>query len=117
MAQPTLGMIGGVGKHSQINYEAGKRHPDAKYLCEIASVGADVLYILTGQRNEPVEPLVAPLDEPRLIHAIEIVERGLHEAGRVAAPSVKAGMISAAYEMLEMPEEATVGRILRLVKG
>lgn len=53
----------------------------------------------------------------RLERAVTIVEEGLEAAGRVARPEVKAGMISAAFEMLEEPSETTVGRILRLVKG
>ncbi len=57
------------------------------------------------------------LDVDRLELAITTVERGLDEADRVAAPDVKAGMVSAAYEILTEPTEAAVGRILRLVKG
>lgn len=45
-----MGAIGGVTKMSQINYEQDKRPPDAKYLEAVAAAGADVLYILTGQR-------------------------------------------------------------------
>lgn len=58
-----------------------------------------------------------PEDIQRLERAVTIVEEGLEAAGRVARPEVKAGMISAAFEMLEEPSETTVGRILRLVKG
>lgn len=57
-------------------------------------------------------------DGDRLEQAIEVIERGLAQAGRSASPSVKAGMVSAAYEILaEADEEVAEGRILRLVKG
>ena len=48
--QVEFGSIGGVKKLAQINYEKGARHPDSAYLAAIAAAGADVLYILTGQR-------------------------------------------------------------------
>lgn len=48
--QVEFGSIGGVKKLAQINYEKGERHPDSAYLAAIAATGADVLYILTGQR-------------------------------------------------------------------
>jgi transcriptional regulator with XRE-family HTH domain len=51
LSQTAFGEIGGVQKRAQINYEAGERQPDAAYLAAIAAAGADVLYILTGQRS------------------------------------------------------------------
>ena len=54
--QVEFGSIGGVKKLAQINYEKGERHPDSAYLAAIAAAGADVLYILTGQRSQPVPP-------------------------------------------------------------
>jgi len=52
--QEQLGVIGGVRKQAQLLYEKGERHPDSQYLAAIAAGGADVLYILTGQRSQPV---------------------------------------------------------------
>ena len=49
--QVEFGSIGGVKKLAQINYEKGERHPDSAYLAAIAAAGADVLYILTGERS------------------------------------------------------------------
>ncbi|AZB57232.1 XRE family transcriptional regulator [Cereibacter sphaeroides] len=51
LIQPELGQIGGVGKQTQINYESGKRSPDADYLTKIAAFGVDTLYLLTGVRS------------------------------------------------------------------
>lgn len=48
LSQSAFGEIGGVQKRAQINYEAGDRAPDANYLAEIAKVGGDVQYIVTG---------------------------------------------------------------------
>lgn len=53
-------------KLAQINYEKGERQPDAAYLAAIAAAGADVLYILTGQRTMPVGEVLKP-DEAALL--------------------------------------------------
>ena len=50
LTQSLFASHGGVVKFTQINYEKGERHPDSAYLAAIAAAGADVLYILTGQR-------------------------------------------------------------------
>jgi transcriptional regulator with XRE-family HTH domain len=52
--QTAFGEVAGVRKQAQLNYEKGERNPDAAYLAAIATAGADVLYILTGQRAMPV---------------------------------------------------------------
>lgn len=41
----------GVSTTSVSNYESGKRQPDAAYLAAFSALGADVLYILTGQHT------------------------------------------------------------------
>ena len=51
MTQEELGQIGGVLKRALIRYEKGERMPDAAFLAAIAAAGADVLYILTGERS------------------------------------------------------------------
>ena len=46
-----MGEAGGVKKGAQINYEKGERSPDSEYFAAIASIGADVQYIITGIRS------------------------------------------------------------------
>ncbi len=48
LSQEVFGAIAGVSKQSQINYEKGERYPDLKYLQNIAELGCDVQYIITG---------------------------------------------------------------------
>jgi len=62
MNQTELAELAGVQKRAQVNYEAGERVPDASYLMAIASAGADVRYILTGDRDGP-EPEVLTSEE------------------------------------------------------
>ncbi|MFS9435480.1 helix-turn-helix transcriptional regulator [Citrobacter sp. C348] len=54
--QDGFGQLGGVKKNAQSNYENGVRKPDSDYLAGIAAAGADVLYVLTGNRT-PVAKL------------------------------------------------------------
>ena len=50
MNQDAMAEAAQVAKSTYCNYEAGKRAPDALALAHLAQAGADVLYILTGQR-------------------------------------------------------------------
>lgn len=47
----------GITRQSQSLYEKGDRMPDAAYLAAIATAGADVLYILTGERSNGISAL------------------------------------------------------------
>lgn len=51
LSQTDFAALGGVRKQAQINYESGKRVPDANYLMNISVAGADILYILTGEQQ------------------------------------------------------------------
>ena len=79
LSQTAFWGIGGGQKRAQINYEAGERQPDAAYLAAIAAAGADVLYILTGQRQgEPVSPVSPVQLDPDTRTAIEMAGDELH---------------------------------------
>lgn len=52
--QPGFAELTGTTKRTQFNYEKNERAPDGNYLAAIAAVGADVLYIVTGQRSQPM---------------------------------------------------------------
>lgn len=64
--QTAFAAIGGVGRKSQFNYEDDERRPDAEYLAAISVVGADVRYIITGDRDAPA-PEVLSADERHLL--------------------------------------------------
>ena len=66
LSQTAIAEIGGVQKRAQINYESGERSPDANYLAAIAAAGADVRYILTGQREGPA-PVVLSAEEQTMV--------------------------------------------------
>jgi transcriptional regulator with XRE-family HTH domain len=49
LSQTDFGLLGGVSRKSQYNYEEGNRPPDAAYLEAISKIeGVDVGYIVTG---------------------------------------------------------------------
>nr|VFK69406.1 MAG: hypothetical protein BECKUNK1418G_GA0071005_13952 [Candidatus Kentron sp. UNK]VFK73937.1 MAG: hypothetical protein BECKUNK1418H_GA0071006_13822 [Candidatus Kentron sp. UNK] len=54
--QTDFAAIGGIKLRAQFNYETEVRKPDSDYLAAIASAGADILYILTGQRGVVESP-------------------------------------------------------------
>ena len=59
LSQPALAEVCGVTMRSLRNYEKGERQPDASCLAAMAAAGADVLYILTGQRSGTAAPAPA----------------------------------------------------------
>lgn len=67
-------------KRAQINYEQGVRSPDAPYLVALASVGADVPYVLFGR----ITGTALSSDEQRVV-----------ELYRSATPSVRAAVMAA----------------------
>lgn len=56
-SQEAFGVMAGVGKRTQINYEQDLRVPDAAYMAALAAAGFDVLYILIGQRDPDIATL------------------------------------------------------------
>lgn len=70
LSQQALAEKCGVTARSQRNYESGERNPDAAYLAVLAAAGADVLYILTGQRSQAAAEVdLLPSDERVLVDA------------------------------------------------
>ncbi|MBO9538745.1 helix-turn-helix transcriptional regulator [Herbaspirillum sp.] len=58
LTQPQMAEMLGVGKTTIIRWEQGASAPDAIQLQTFSNEGADVLYILTGQRSRPIAPTV-----------------------------------------------------------
>lgn len=79
ISQEAMGEIGGVKKLAQINYEKGDRSPDANYLAAIAAAGADVLYILTGERTGPA-PVVLSAEEQTMVAYMREASPALRKA-------------------------------------
>ncbi|EAB4161848.1 helix-turn-helix transcriptional regulator [Salmonella enterica] len=88
LSQPAMGEIGGVTKLTQLNYEKGDRMPDAAYLSILhATLGIDVLYILTGVRTPTPDGTVSVSSEER---ALLDNYRAMDEAARLNMQAVSA---------------------------
>ena len=51
--QGDFAQLGGVNRNTQGSYEKGERNPDSAYLVGVAAMGADVVYVLFGERTTP----------------------------------------------------------------
>ena len=119
--QAELASVLGQTRETQGRYEAEKRSPDWNYLDSLRQVGADILYILTGERSSqlplPAADRLPPRLRERLRDAIEAVEEGLSAVGRDVAPPVKAELVMAAYDILASQGESASADIIRLVRA
>lgn len=99
MNQSDFAEAAGTTRKSQFNYETDERRPDADYMAAAASMGVDVLYVLTGARNGAVPVLDAAervlLDSYRRCNDQArqnlIQTAALLSAGLAAGPSSSAG--------------------------
>jgi transcriptional regulator with XRE-family HTH domain len=98
MSQTAFAAVGGVLKGAQLNYEAGKRVPDADYLAGIAKAGVDVLYVITGQAADSPAPPPLKDGEATLLESY----RALDKRGQAAVLAVIATMSE--------PEPSSKGR-------
>lgn len=60
LSQTELGGHGGVHNNTQSKYETNEHSPDALYL-EVAKIGVDVKYVLTGEPRAEADEEVAEL--------------------------------------------------------
>lgn len=110
MTQEGFGQAGGVLKRALIRYEKGERMPDATFLAAIAAAGADVLYILTGQRTEgtasdPAEQVLLdsyrrckPDAKANLIQMAALLSAGVDAAPQKRASAVQVGNLTSTHD-------------------
>ena len=60
-SQPALAALAGAARRAAINWEKGASSPTANTLAAFAEAGADVLFIITGQRAETEASTAEPL--------------------------------------------------------
>ncbi|MGP8492713.1 helix-turn-helix domain-containing protein [Paraburkholderia fungorum] len=94
--QAVLAEAVGVTRQSVLNWESGAAQPPAAALAAMARLGLDVLYILTGERSQPVTPqeLLPEVDRIFLdnLHAAPAeVQRGVKITLDAFAPRGTAG--------------------------
>ena len=85
LSQPAFAELAGTTKQTVFSWETGKTAPDAFQLAALAAAGADVLYILTGQR-------IGGASAPALQHAVSEGDRILLDNFHAAPPGVQSGV-------------------------
>lgn len=93
--QTEFGALGGVALRTIADWEKNKTSPNGAFLAEIAKAGADITYIITGQRTEKVL-------EPR--------ENALIDNYRNSSEKDKKVIESVAFATAK-PEEAEIGKV------
>ncbi|MBU1332357.1 MAG: helix-turn-helix domain-containing protein [Gammaproteobacteria bacterium] len=91
LSQAAFGEIGGVKANAQGKYESGERFPSADYLAAVALHGADVLYVVTGERK-PLPSASLTAEEIAVLAHLRV----LPETDRAAT----ARMVAAMAEMV-----------------
>lgn len=121
MTYKQISEITGVKYRTIQNYLAGDRAIGSEFLAALSEqMGVSATWVLTGEGPMLIPPEAAPeppIDLDRLRLAIEVVEEGLEAFGRFAPPDVKAGLIVAAYELLQAEGERATAQIIRLIKA
>ena len=54
LSQPLFAQAAGAAKRTLADWEKGASSPTAVQLSALAKIGVDMLYVLTGQRSQPV---------------------------------------------------------------
>jgi len=88
----------GVGKTAQYMYEKGERHPSLSYLQAARATGADVYYILTGEKNS-TQQAISRAEAKLLIYIEDLL--GLKEN--------KAAFL--VFERVELEEQQEIQRL------
>ena len=69
--QPQLGAIAGTKKGTVINWEKGASSPTGTQFEEMAKVGVDVTYVITGEHNQAALPPSLSADQQMLLEAYQ----------------------------------------------
>ena len=88
LSQPAFAAVAGTTKQTLFSWETGKTAPDGFQLAALAATGADVLYILTGQRAGGVSAPPPP-------RAVSEGDRILLDNFHAAPAQVQAGVKTA----------------------
>ena len=104
MTQESFSVAGGAGKRAYIRYEQGERLPDAGFLAALSASGADVLYIVTGQRSQALPPeATLPQDEQALLDAYRACAPEARRNLIATAALLGAGMVASAPSTAPAP--------------
>jgi len=103
LSQAALAEAINVTKRSVINWEGGTGTPTADVLKRYADIGVDVLYVITGQRSQPVSAeAVLPKEERALLDSYRLCSINARKNLLQTAALLAAGLGSAPPARLDM---------------
>ena len=114
-SQTDFARLAASSKHSQIGWEKNTAAPNARYLASIADAGADVLYVVTGERKTAAP---GAFNAELLRQVVDGAESALQAKRLRLSPAKKAELVILLYEHFKgagSVERPTVERFLRLV--
>ncbi|MFY3955503.1 helix-turn-helix domain-containing protein [Achromobacter xylosoxidans] len=115
MTQQDFAALGGASKRSQIEWEKGGQVPNAEFLAALDARGVDVLYVVTGRRDETNQ---VSTELQRMADAWETLEMALEAAGRELSPAKKRKAADALYQaskaQMSMDKDKLTELILQL---
>ena len=108
-SQELLASHVGSTKRSVINWEGGAATPSAEVLTGYAAAGADVLFIVTGQRSQALPPeATLPKDEQALLDAYRACAPEARRNLIATAALLGAGMVASAPSTAPAPAPSKV---------
>lgn len=119
LTQDRLAQETGVPLQSIKGYESGTRLPGAEALAGIASTGANINWLLTGEGPMRAVAAGAPADlsdNARLQATIEAVEEGLRSINRKLPPDKYAELVAVAYTLMD-PVSPAGSRVVQFIKA
>lgn len=89
-----------IHRNTQAKYERGEGAPDANYLAAIEEIGADIYYIVTGEKSVYVRAGEALARECAIIsNVVEGLEIALESSGRTLSPQKKSRVVSMLFRL------------------
>lgn len=95
LTQPVFAEIAGASKRTLIDWEKGVSSPTAVQLSTLASAGVDVLFVVTGQRSQPISVQASlPKEHQALLNSYEMCSAAARKNLLQSAALLAAGMPS-----------------------
>lgn len=99
-SQDEWATVASIHRNTQAKYERGESAPDANYLAAIEEIGADISYIVTGEKSVYARAAEELARECAIIsNVVEDLEVSLERAGRTLSPQKKARAVSMLFRL------------------
>ena len=105
-SQEQWASICGIHRNTQVKYEKGEGSPNVEYLAAINSIGADIDYIITGEKSVHRESS-PDFECPIISKIIEQLEIVLNKNNQVLSPQKKAQAVVILYRLAYPGMEVT----------